>query len=308
MVRSWWREPAPLRDDVLIPDATGDVRTADGTTLRYQRFGSGFPVVIANGIGILYPGLLRQIEHLRGRYEVVTWDYRGLEASRLGYADADLSMPAHAADLLALLDHLGIERAVLVGWSMGVQVNLEVLRARPGVAAGFVALFGAYGRPFANSLPAPLAEGVARFWEVAARFPAPLAAFAKLGPRLPQATLALMHAGRWICRDTDRAVFLNDIGNVATADTRSYVRTMVELARHDASDVLPEVTTPTLIIAGERDVLTPPHIARQMAERMPSSECVVLEGATHYGLIEPQPVNELLDAFLAKILEPDEPT
>ena len=76
----------------LRPDREGVLRLDDGTLLPWQEFGAGPAVVLANGIGVRWPGLAHQIETLRARRRVVCWDYRGMGPSRLGRPDADVSM------------------------------------------------------------------------------------------------------------------------------------------------------------------------------------------------------------------------
>lgn len=281
----------------------GEVTAPDGARIRFQSFGRGFPIVLSNGIGVLHPGLVLQIAQLRRRYRVITWDYRGQGESRLPAPDGDVSIPAQASDVLAILDHLGLPSAVLIGWSLGVQVNLEVARLRPSVVKAFVALFGSYGRPFETGLPAPMAKAVEAFWRALLAAPRVADVMLDLAVRLPQVSVPLLTAGGFIAPATRKDVFLSNVRDVAEADRRTYLRTMLELGRHDAWDVLPTLTAPALIIAGERDYLTPPKVAHEMAAAMPDARCVVLGDAAHFGLIEEgQPVAKHLDDFLADVL------
>jgi 3-oxoadipate enol-lactonase/4-carboxymuconolactone decarboxylase len=82
-------------------------------------------------------------------------------------------------------------------------------------------------------------------------------------------------------------------------DFKAYAETFLHLGEHDAADVLPEIETPTLLVAGERDPLTPAHLARRMAELLPDAELVVVPDATHFGLLE-QP--EAITSHAARFL------
>jgi len=76
---------------------------------------------------------------------------------------------------------------------------------------------------------------------------------------------------------------------------------MLELAQHDAADVLPDVACPTTIVSASRDYLTPPKVAKWMADQIPGATCEVLDDASHFALIEyPDRVNELLETLLEK--------
>jgi len=253
---------------LVRPDREGVVVVDDGTTLPVQEFGAGPAVVLANGIGVRWPGLAWQIAALRDRCRVVCWDYRGVGRSRLASPDADVSMGCQAEDALAVLDRLGIDRAVFGGWSMGVQVSLEVLRRRPDRVAGFAALLGA-----PRLAQAPLDLAVA----------------------LPDVAFAVLTRVLFVGPDADRRVFDGDVRWVAETDRRAYLRTMLELAEHDAHDVLADIRCPALVVCGSRDHVTPPRVAREMADAIPGAELLELPGATHFGLIEqPEPLNARL--------------
>ena len=69
---------------------------------------------------------------------------------------------------------------------------------------------------------------------------------------------------------------------------------------HDAHDVLPTITVPTLIVAGDRDQLTPVALAERMQREIPNSELVVFPGHSHLVQVEkPAEVHAAIDAFLA---------
>ncbi|MBI5485767.1 MAG: alpha/beta hydrolase [Deltaproteobacteria bacterium] len=284
----------------LKPNREGLLCVDDGTTLPWQEFGAGPAVVLANGIGVRWPGLAHQISVLRDRRRVVCWDYRGMGPSRLGRPDADVSMGRQADDVLALMNHMGIERAILGGWSMGVQVSLEVLRRRPERVAGFVALLGTYGRPFRGAFPAPVAAVTEATFALALRFPALAQRPLDLAVALPGLAFRVLSGAVFVGADADRRVFDGNVRWVQQTDRRVYLRTMLELARHDASDVLPGVRCPSLIVCGARDHLTPPRVARRMAETIPGAEYLELAGATHFGLIEQQ---QTLDARLVAFVD-----
>jgi pimeloyl-ACP methyl ester carboxylesterase len=291
----------PLR---VTPRREGIFVVADGTTLPWQEFGlpDGPAFVLANGIGVRWPGLALQIGALQSSCRVLCWDYRGMGPSRLGRDDADVSMERHAEDVLALLSNLRIDRAIFAGWSMGVQVSLEVLRRSPERVAGFVALLGTHGRPFRGAFPGPVARATESLFALALRFPVLAQAPLDLAVKLPDLAFAVLRRALFVGPDADRRVFDGNVRWVAGTDRRVYLRTMLELSAHDASDVLPRVRCPALIVCGSRDHLTPPKVAREMAAAIPGAEYVELPGGTHFGLIEhAAALNERLVAFAERV-------
>jgi 3-oxoadipate enol-lactonase len=69
-------------------------------------------------------------------------------------------------------------------------------------------------------------------------------------------------------------------------DLEVYARHFEALDAHDAWDLLADIRTPALLIAGGRDRLTPPHLAERIAQAIPGAEYALLPEATHFGLIE----------------------
>ena len=58
------------------------------------------------------------------------------------------------------------------------------------------------------------------------------------------------------------------------------------MGEHDVDDILPRLQTPTLVIGGEMDVLTPPELSQKMVNKLPNGELHILKGASLFGLIE----------------------
>jgi pimeloyl-ACP methyl ester carboxylesterase len=102
------------------PDPTSLYVPVDGGELFVARWGSGPPVVAVHGILGSHAAWPWVAERLAGRVDLIAPDVRGRAAS--GALPGPYGLAAHAADLVALLDHLGIDRAVVVGHSMGAWV------------------------------------------------------------------------------------------------------------------------------------------------------------------------------------------
>lgn len=113
----------------------GDFITRDGVTLWFGDFGAGPAVVLAHGgmgnagnFGHQVPALVA------AGYRVIALDSRG--QGRSGWDGAPFSYEQFAADALAVLDHLGIAHAAIVGWSDGACTGLALAKAHPERVAG----------------------------------------------------------------------------------------------------------------------------------------------------------------------------
>lgn len=279
------------------------METDDKAQLLYQTFGQGPPIVFANGIGVRFPGALPQLAALRREHQVICWDYRGMGQSvMVDPQHGDLSMPRHARDILAILDHLELPRALFIGWSMGVQVTLEVLRSCPERVAGFASMLGTYGRPFRTGLPFPLHVPVEAAFDRARRTPALAQALLDVAVLLPRPVFRLLSTLGFVGADADPEIFGAAVRSVAGVEKGLYLRTMMSLAEHDATDVLPRITCPALIICGERDYVTPPKVARRMADTIPRAVYREVKGATHFALMEQvELVNSWLLEFARRV-------
>src|SRR6478609_7272959 len=131
-------QPARARAPRTRPASrTTAVLPPPGARLAYDVTGDGPAVVLVHGFGLDMRMWEPQVEHLAARYRVVRYDCRVFGAS----GPFDPAVPyTHAADLVALLDHLAIGQAVLAGLSFGGRVVLQTALAAPARVAGLVLL------------------------------------------------------------------------------------------------------------------------------------------------------------------------
>lgn len=142
--------------EALHPDAFFD---SDGTRIRYVVRGTGPPVVLVHGyatnveLNWAWTGIL---DSLAARYMVVAPDLRGHGASDKPH-DPDAYGTRFVEDLVRLLDHLGIQRAHFVGYSLGGAITLKLLATHPDRVSS--AVLGGFGwRPAELGLPERLRQ------------------------------------------------------------------------------------------------------------------------------------------------------
>ena len=121
------------------------VRAEDGTMLRaWTNDATGIPVVISNGLGAsptAWPALAAPDSGFR----VVTWHHRGLGGSERPARAEAIRVEDFASDLGAVMASAGMEHALIVGWSFGVNAAFEFARLQPGRTAGLLAVAGVPG-------------------------------------------------------------------------------------------------------------------------------------------------------------------
>jgi len=276
----------------------------DGTEIAYHVTPAPFEgapvVVLANGLGGTYLAWRGQIDYLSDRYRFLTWDYRGLYDSRRPSPDVPAAyvIPNHVRDLQAILAAEGIERASLVGWSMGVQVVLEAYRQAPDLAANLVLLNGTYGRPLDSLSPLPGMKVVLpSLVDLARRMHALATQMTRRATGQPEAVVWFKRLGL-VGPTLDDAVFGELVHAFGQLDMEPFFYNLRAIGQHDAADVLETIQVPTLIITGDRDLFTPRALAQQMARQIHLAEILVVRGGTHYTAVEfPELVGLRIERF-----------
>lgn len=258
----------------------------DGARIAYQVAGDGPALVLANGLGGNAAAWHFLFRRFSPRHKVLSWDYSGLYHSGPPPSRDRLGPAGQARDLLTLLEAEKVDRFVIAGWSMGVQVALEVYRLMPARVAGLIAINGVPGRPFDTAFGSRfsrrLLPAAVRLWGRGHRVVTPLLRGAVGWKGL----LPLLKRLKLVGAMLDDDVFLEVADGFVGMDFDVYCATMDALGRHDAWDVVPTIRVPALIIAGDHDMLTPLAEARRMAGLIPHARLVILPGATHYAPVE----------------------
>jgi pimeloyl-ACP methyl ester carboxylesterase len=277
----------------------------DGTRIGYQIRPGARPeapaVVLANGLGGTFEAF-RHVYAALGEYRVLCWDYRGLYSSGPA-ADPEANTVRHQVDdLRELLDHEGIDRAVHIGWSMGVQVNFEALRRWPDRIAGLMVVNGTYGRPFRTVLSSRFVHVIIPVLLRLVRAQADLVGRASRVVAGSDALVAAMKRFGMVSETLDMDAFRDVAAGFKTIDWRIYTDLLSRLDEHDAEDVLPGVAVPTTIVSGDRDILTPPAVAERMHREIGGSRLVLIRGGTHYTPVEfPAILQDELHRLLARV-------
>lgn len=281
------------------------VTSFDGTPLGVQTVSSpdtpaDAPVLLlANGLGATVTAYRFLLSRFSRTFRFVSWDYRGLYGSGRPVGGYDsLDVASHAKDALAVLDALDLDEVHALGWSMGVQVLIELYREAPDRFATLVLHNGVAGRPWDSvagtelfkELMDPVLEASQRVDFLIERAVARVIDW--------QGFLPLAMRVGLVSRELDREVFLDVASGFKSLDMHLYLELLRRLGRHDAFDVLPQIAVPTLILQGAKDVLTPLAIAERMARTIPGAQLEVLPGGTHYAAVEmPQLLNRHLARF-----------
>jgi pimeloyl-ACP methyl ester carboxylesterase len=299
--------PTPRTETAREPRETanrGFVTSDDGYEIFFRTHGSGSPpMVCCNGLGVSTYFWHYLVDRMRDQRSVTLWDYRGHGRSQVPPHNADLSIPRMARDMWAVVDRNGLEKPILLGHSMGVQVILEAYRQRPDQVGGLVPILGTYKRPLDSfydfKYSRPMFEALHALGD------------SKLGPAIERwvmgPVLALPFAwdlgGKTGMIDSsriDRGELRRYLHHLVDVGFPFFIRLALQIADHDATDVLPGIQVPTLIVAGEYDTFTPIAASYHMRDTIEGAELLFLEGATHAGIVErPDEIYPRVEQWLA---------
>jgi len=260
-----------------------DFTSADGTRIvGWRNDGDAPPVVVANGLGTP-PNAWPSLAAADSGFRAMSWYYRGTGGGDRPTDPARIRVEDHVDDLLALMDHEGVERAFLACWSLGVNVGFEFARAHPDRVAGLLAVAGVPGGTF-RAMFGPL--------RVPRRFRHDMGvAAARLGRRLgPQLSWlsrqiplnrvtsnAISHSG-FVLPGAKPDRLIPTLDEFRHHDFRWYFNLAIAAAEHEPMD-LAFVQAPVTLVAGRYDVLTSMHDMVEAASRIPHAELHLLPGS-----------------------------
>ena len=290
--------PLPLPEPALR-----HTKARDGTSIAWHAYspstpsaGGGQPaVLLTNGLGSTPNFWSALVESLAPDRPVVRWDYRGHGASDIAKT-GDYSIATQADDLarvteaaLASLSSQDARAGVIqVGFSMGVTVVLELYRRRPDLVRAMILIAGGADFPYASS-------ALFRLPGARAAFRGGLAAFAPVFPRLTPIlkralrSPAVYRVGRLagaLNADASRAEIEHFFRTVGEMDGHAYWSSVRGLFASHASDVLPQIRVPVLVVAAGRDVMAPRADLDLLRRRIPEARWLQIPGTGHAVLLE----------------------
>lgn len=253
-----------------------------GQQIAYSDSGGDFPaLVFSHGFLMDRTMFDLQVSYFKDRYRCICWDERGFGETP---ATAPFSYWDSADDAIALMDHLGIDKAVLLGMSQGGFLSLRAALAHPNRVQGLVLIdSGTHVDPpevlegYRNLLERWVSE--ASLEEVAGI----VATIIINDPALSAEWIA-----KWKARDRSSIT----------------VPGQTLLTRDDISDRVAEISCPVLIVHGEEDQAIPIDTAEHLANQLPDCRGLVrVPGAAHAAnMTHPTLVNPAIDKFLTQIL------
>ena len=277
----------------------------DGARLYVRSLGTDLsrpPLLVLDGIGCAGWAFRRLAPQLALSRKVVLMHYRGHGRSPSPPRPWQLGMHTLADDAAAVCDQLGLDRVVVLGFSMGFQVALEFYRRHRHRTCGLVSLAGPPGQPLASfrgtdlfGFALPLVVGATRLAkQMSSRV------WRSVLPSRPAIDFGLrFEVNRERIDSRDFELYLRQMSDI---NPELFAAMLEQAQRHCADDVLGAIRVPTMVIAGGRDEFVPVSRLRDMAFAIPGARWEILDEATHALPAEfPEELGQRLIDFFADL-------
>jgi 3-oxoadipate enol-lactonase len=277
--RSERRGDGPGKEE-LMPTAT-----VNGIDVNYTLEGEGEEtIVLVNGLADDLETWVLQMDDLLGAgYRVLRFDNRGV--GQTSKPPGPYTSRQLADDTKALVDELGIMSFHLMGVSMGGMISQEYALAYPDDLRSLT-LACTY------AAPGPFCSRMFSMWADMAR---------PLGVPfiMRDVTLWAFTVPFFEDREDEVREFEAEMAQLSIP-VEAYLSQLNVIQTHDATDRLGRISTPTLVLAGEEDILIPVRLSRRLQEAIPGAEWATTTGGHACIWEHPKPFNETFLTFVAK--------
>ncbi len=263
--------------------------TLNGIRAHYETYGAGDPVLLVSGLSAPAVNWLFKVRDLSPRYRVITLDNRGVGETEAPAAAA-YSTAQLAEDARALLDHLSVERAHVVGASMGGTIAMELAIRHPK-------------RVQSLSLCCTWAQADGRFLHIIASWMA-LCRVVSLEDRFRHVLMPFLYTPAFLGdRDAVQQALKRALAYPFPTRAEGLERQGRGLLEWNGSRLqeLKRIRIPTQVLVGKDDILTPPAFSRHLVGLIPRSRLRLLPGGHGFFIEEADRLNQTLLAFLRSV-------
>lgn len=283
-----------------ISKKTGFVESFDGTKIYYEVRGTGKPLIMCYGIGCLFNHWRPQVQYFSKNYQVILFDYRAHQKSGLPEDENNYSLDCFAHDIKALMTHLQIDKASFLGHSFGAQVIVKTYDIFPELFESIIFVNGFIENPLKGMFGTDLSHTAFNLIQKAHKaLPETVEYLWKLSISNPLAIPISALAGGFnlnLTQYKDIEIYARGIANL---NLDAFLKIFEQMVDYDGHPVLPHIKVPSLIIAGDKDNVTPLKHQEQMYKQIPNAEWALMPYGTHCTQLDlPEYVNLRIEKFL----------
>lgn len=232
--------------------------------IHYEEYGSGAPLFLVPGLGGTAAYWKPNIEALAARYRVIVHDHRG--AGQSSHSKIKYSVDQMTDDLVALMDHLRIERANLVGHSTGGAIG-QTLAVRSPQRLGRLVLFATWTK-------------ADKFFRQV--FETRKALLTQVGKEAYVRAGTLFLYPPWWIKANEQLLEQREALAIARFPPPEVIASRIDaIVTFDRTADLERIGTPTLVLCAKDDAVTPAYFSEELARMIPGAQLALLPEGGH---------------------------
>lgn len=261
---------------------TGNFESFDGTSIYFESRGQGEPIIFVYGIACLINHWHYQIDFFSENYRTIAFDIRGHHHSQIPKDLNSLNISSIAKDVQCLMEHLGLKKAHLVGHSFGVPVLLSFSEQFPTMVASLSFINGFAKNPIKGMFGLDLVDKL--FYFIKQQYHSNPQLWNQLwrsAVHNPLSSWIAALAGGFNLKLTqfkDIEIYTKGVAQIPLEVFLPFFEDMMEF---QGDQLTGQIKAPTLIVAGDKDLVTPLKFQKQLHEDVSSSELVIVPYGSH---------------------------
>lgn len=282
---------------------TGRFESFDGTEIYYEVRGEGAPTIWVYGIACLMNHWHHQLEHFSKNHKVISFDLRGHNQSDIPKDLSQMTVKAMAQDLVALMDHLEIEKAHFAGHSFGVPVLIEFSNLAAHRALSYSFVNGFAKNPIQGMFGVDLVERLFKLGKAAHKsVPELWNPLWKSSVQNPLSFLITGVLGGFNLRYTEWKDIEIYARGTANMSLDMFIPLFEDMMRFNGEDLVQKIKVPALILAGAKDFVTPLSFQDSLHQQIQGSRYVVVNEGSHCTQLDlPEIVNLEIEATFSSV-------
>ena len=287
----------------LIKKTTGYFESTDRTPIYYETYGEGEPLVLVYGIACLINHWHHQIEFLSQKYKVIVFDIRGHHKSTPVSDIKNLTLDYLADDMKGLINHLGYESAHFAAHSFGVPYLIYAHFSHPEIFRSMILINGFSKNPLKRFGDFDFVEPFYFFLkDKLEKYPDLVNSLWESLVDNPLALKIVALSGGFNIQLTQMKDIEMYVRGVSRLDLEVFLELFKYVLYFDATEMLNLINVPTLVIAGDKDTITPLAYQKELSTLIKDSEFVVLPYGSHCCQLDfPELVNHKIQDFIEKV-------
>src|SRR6185312_14665547 len=286
-----------------IAKSSGTFKSFDGTEIYYEVRGEGEPIVLVYGIACLINHWLFQIEYLSKHYKVIAFDLRAHHKSGVPKDKSQITIDAIAKDLPFLLRELGLQKAHFVGHSFGAPVLLRAYEQTPEIFKSISFVNGFAKNPIKGMFGLDVVEPL--FYFLKAQYEKNPTLWDQLWRLAADNPLTMLGTGLLggfnlkLTQLKDIQIYLHGVGQMTLG---AFIPFFEEMMKFSGEPIAAKIKIPTLIISGEKDMVTPQKFQDELHELIKGSQFARIPYGSHCTQLDfPEYVNLKLETFFEEL-------